>query len=163
MQVDTLRGALFQRIGIVFFHEKFRSCETEPVNTLLYIPDHENIIFPTLLSGNGAKQCLLHFVAVLILVDHDLLKGIPELFRSLFRLLRLLIHKDLQCKMFHIMEIHQIFPAFCGCKLICKLLCEDGQPPLTSAPCALTARSSSPANRKNIVCRVFSPHPLPAP
>ena len=39
----------------------------------------------------------------------------------------------------------------------------DGQPPLTSAPCALTARSSSPANRKNIVCRVFSPHPLPAP
>ena len=124
MQIDTLCGTLFQRIGIVFFHEKFRSCETEPVNTLLYIPDHENIIFPTLLSGNGAKQCLLHFVAVLILVDHDLFKSIPEFFRSLFRFFCLLIYKDLQCKVFHVMKVHQIFPAFCSCELICKLFCE---------------------------------------
>ena len=55
-------------------------------------------------------------IAVLVLVDHDLLVHIAELLRCSARLLCLCIHENLQCKMFQIVKIHQIFAALFRCK-----------------------------------------------
>ena len=46
MKIDPLLFTLFQRIGFHLIHKKIRSCKTEPVNTLFYIPYHKDI-FPS--------------------------------------------------------------------------------------------------------------------
>ena len=44
LQIDALTSRRSCGIGVEFFHEKLRSCQTETVNTLLYIPYHKKVI-----------------------------------------------------------------------------------------------------------------------
>jgi len=116
VQIDTLRTAFLQRVGIVFFHKKLRSRQTEAVDTLLDVPHHEQVVRSALLSRDRPKKRLLHMIAVLILVDHDLLVHVAELLRRSARLLCLCIHENLQCEMLQIVKIHQILAALFRCK-----------------------------------------------
>ena len=40
-------------IGRVFFQEKLRPCQPEPVDALLHIPHHEHVVPAEPLPGNG--------------------------------------------------------------------------------------------------------------
>ena len=72
VQLDLLIFGVFRRIGIVFFHEQLRAGKTEPVNALLDITNHKQIVLPHAASGNAGQDQLLDHVAVLIFIDHDL-------------------------------------------------------------------------------------------
>ena len=52
VQVNPLVFAFLLGVGIVFFHKQFRSCHTETINALLYIPYHENIAYAVRFFGN---------------------------------------------------------------------------------------------------------------
>ena len=74
VQIDPLHHAIFHTVSIIFLHEKFRSGQAETVNALLYIAYHENIIFSPGYSRNTGQDRLLNQIAVLILIDHYLIK-----------------------------------------------------------------------------------------
>ncbi len=98
-----------RRIGMVFFHKKLGPCQAEPVNALFYVPHHKTVVFPVRLAGNGKQKALLHQVAVLVLVHHNLLIKLPALQRNLSRLLRLPVQKNPKRKMLQIVKIQNIF------------------------------------------------------
>ena len=60
-----------------------------------------------MLPRNRRQNGLLHQVAVLVLVDHDLFETTGELLRRIRRL-SLLIHKNRESQMLHIVEIAEI-------------------------------------------------------
>ena len=79
-QVDPLGPAvrplpLVDPVGVKFLHKKLRPGEAEPVDALLHIPHHENVVPPLPGAGHTCQDGLLDQVAVLVLVDHHL----PEL------------------------------------------------------------------------------------
>ena len=52
----------------VFFQKNTGVRQTEAINRLLHVSDKEKIFF---VAGNCPKDCVLHAVGILILVDHD--------------------------------------------------------------------------------------------
>ena len=85
MQVDPLAIRFFLRIGMVLFHEKLRSCQTELINTLLDISYHEAVIASVLFSGNRRQKVFLHQITVLVFINQDLVKALPVLLCRLGR------------------------------------------------------------------------------
>ena len=112
MQVNPLAAGFFLRIGMVLFHEKLRSCQTEFINALLDISYHETVKCALFLPGNTLKEQLLNQIAVLILIDQDLGKKLPVLTGSRCgskASILLPLKQDLQCHMLHITEVDHIF------------------------------------------------------
>ena len=70
VKIDPLAHTVVQTVCVVFLHKQFRSGKPEPVNTLLHIPDHENIIVSAAHRRYTCQDRLLDQVAVLILIDH---------------------------------------------------------------------------------------------
>ena len=110
MQINTLRVGIRQAVGIVFFHKKFGTRQTEAVDALLDIADHKNIADSAPLPGYRPKDGLLDLVAVLVLIYHDFRKMLLKFLRRLFYGSGFLIHKNFQRKMLQIMKIDQVFP-----------------------------------------------------
>ena len=63
----------------VFFIEYFRIRQPEAVYRLLHVADHKTVVISVLIPGYRMKYALLHQVAVLIFIGHD----ISEMFRQL--------------------------------------------------------------------------------
>ena len=74
VEVDPLPPAVLQTVCMVFLHKKFRPGHAETVNALLHIADHEHIILPAAHPRHTVQDRLLHQVAVLVLIDHYLIK-----------------------------------------------------------------------------------------
>ena len=79
MQVNPLTIGFFLRIGMVLFHEKLRSCQTEFINALLDISYHEAVISSVLFSGNCRQKIFLHQITVLVFINQNLVKALPVL------------------------------------------------------------------------------------
>ena len=111
MQVNPLLLAVFQCIGVKFFHKKFRTGQAETVNALLHIPHHENIMFSLPDLRYRQHQLFLHKTAVLILVDENFLKLFRELpgCGSIPDPAVFLLHQNIQGEMLQIREIQQVF------------------------------------------------------
>ena len=73
------------RVLLVFFQKQLRPRQTELINTLLHIADHKPVVSALALAGDGGQKILLHQIAVLILVDHDLVEKGTVLKRRLRR------------------------------------------------------------------------------
>ena len=129
MKVDSLLFSFLRCVGLIFFHEKLRSCKTETVNALFYVSHHENIFSLVYPPGNKVCEKLLHKIAVLILVHENLVvffrklpcclawrKGIP-----------FFCHEDLKGKMLHICKIDDIFFPLLFSKAVHKFLCKADQ------------------------------------
>ena len=56
------------RKTVVFFQKNTGVRQTEAIDRLLHVSDKEEIFF---VAGNCPKDCVLHAVGILILVDHD--------------------------------------------------------------------------------------------
>ena len=122
MQVDPLLHMIFQAVCAVLFHKELRPGKTEAVNALLYIPYHEDIVSALRHPGHTGQDGLLHQVAVLVLIDHDLLKPLlifprgrrghqfPVFFHG----------KDLQRELLHIAEVDHIPAPLLFSKQLCK-------------------------------------------
>ena len=106
----------------VLLKEQLRPCQTETVDTLLDVPDHEPVPDAVLFAGNRRQQRLLNKIAVLILINHDL----PVLTGQFLCGLRadqpsvLFSQQNVQGKMFQIRIIQKILSAL----LLRKQLCE---------------------------------------
>ena len=122
MQVDPLLHTVCETVCLVFLHEKFRSGKTKAVNTLLYIPYHEDIVSALRHSGHAGQDGLLHQVTVLIFINHDLLK--PVLIFSCGRRRDqfpvFFYCKNRQRKLFHVAEVDHIPAPFLLGKQLCK-------------------------------------------
>ena len=101
-------------IAAEFFHKQIRPGQAEPVNALLYISYHEDIVFSLFHPGDRGQDLLLDQVAVLILVDHDFRKLICQFPGSLgpFILLGTVVYQDLQGIVLQIGKIQDIFFLF---------------------------------------------------
>ena len=111
MQVDPLLcPVLCQRVCTEFFHEKFRPRQTEPIDTLFHISHHKYIVAPGRYGGDTGQDRLLYQIAVLILVDHNLLKLLLILsrYRRRNRPVFRLFCQYLQRILLHIREINHI-------------------------------------------------------
>ena len=113
MQVNPLLPAILSAVSSVFVHKKLRSCKTEAVNALLDIPHHEQIMSPILFFGDCPKDDLLHQIAVLVFIDHNLIKMLTKLARSRCRLFCVLIYENVECKMLHIAKINNALFSLC--------------------------------------------------
>ena len=60
VQVNSLLLCFFCGITFIFFHEKLRPCQTETIDTLLYISYHEDIFLLVDPPGYCCCQKLLH-------------------------------------------------------------------------------------------------------
>ena len=110
MQVDPLCPGVLDTISVEFFHKKFRSRQTEPVDTLFHIAHHKYIIFSLTYRRNAGQDCLLNQIAVLIFIDHNLQELLLILLRYRRRqkvILRFLC-QDLKRVLFHIRKIYHI-------------------------------------------------------
>ena len=110
MQVYPLKWPVLQRISIILLHKQLRPCQPEPVDTLLHVPYHENIIFPLILFRHTCQYQLLDKIAVLVFIYEDLLIAFSQFSGrvSLYDLPVFLFYQYLQGKMFHIPEVYQI-------------------------------------------------------
>ena len=101
-------------IAAEFFHKQIRTGQAEPVNALLYISYHEDIVFSLFHPGYRGQDLLLDQVAVLILVDHDFRKLVCQFPGSLgpYILSRTVICQDLQSIVLQIGKIQDIFLLF---------------------------------------------------
>jgi len=125
IQFDLLEQAFFFRIGHILVQEQLRFCQSELVNTLFHITDHEHVRRTEPLPGNCPDQCFLHFIAVLVLIHQDLFIEFCQLIchRSRCVICRT-SSQNFQYKMFQIVEIHQILLTFCDGKPLRKRLCQ---------------------------------------
>ena len=105
VQIDPLAGPVLQRVRLVFFHEQLRPGQPEPVDALLHISHHENVVNPPADPGHTGKKRLLHQIAVLVFVDEDFLKPVGK-FLGRLRVLKTAVlpplHQDFQGKMLHV-------------------------------------------------------------
>ena len=111
MQINPLPVAVSGIIGIIFFHEQLRPGQTEAVDALLHVPNHENVVLPPAHRGNAGQDRLLDQVAVLVLINHDL-RELLLIFpgrQGRNQLPFLLLRQDPQRKLLHIAEIDHIF------------------------------------------------------
>ena len=74
VKIDPLPGPVLQIVRVEFLHEKLRPGETEPIDALLYVPHHENIVPALGNPGNAGQDRFLDQIAVLIFIDHDLIE-----------------------------------------------------------------------------------------
>ena len=119
IQIDPLRLLVILAVGLVFFLENLRPCVPEAVNALLDISHHKAGITAVraagksrpLFSRNGGKKKLLHLVAVLVLVDQNLVKILPVPFRGLPEdkgSVLFSLHQNLQCHVLQVREVDDI-------------------------------------------------------
>ena len=111
MKVDPLPVAVPGIVGGIFFHEQFRPRKAEPVDALLHIPHHKDVVPPPADRGYAGQNGFLDQVAVLIFVDHHLRELLLVFFRRRrgHQLPVLLCRQNLQGKLLHIAEINHIF------------------------------------------------------
>ncbi|CDC92428.1 unknown [Roseburia sp. CAG:380] len=125
VKIDPLSHFLVTPVSLIFAVKQLRSRLTEPVNTLLHITHHKQIRAHALLRpADTGQKCLLNITAVLILVDHDFLIILLQLLRNLARrIIMLMIHKDLQRKMLHIIKVKNTLISFPRRKCLYKPSC----------------------------------------
>ena len=102
-QFDAL-AIVSRRIFGVFLHEERRIGEAEAIDRLLDIAHDEQI----LAVRNRLHDRLLHFVRILILVDHHGAVFFAE------RVCDRLVGEDLQCEMLHVVEVDQALVSLGG-------------------------------------------------
>ena len=122
MKVNSLFFTILQRIPVIFFHKKLRHSHTEPVDTLLHISYHKNILTSVYPARHHCGEKFLYTVTVLIFVHHNFLITLGQFSGSLgrFQNISLFLHQDLQCQMLHIHKIQDIlFSLFCS-ESFCK-------------------------------------------
>ncbi len=102
---------LFLPVGRIFLQKKLRPRQTEFIDALLHIPYHESIVSALFLTGNTGQDIFLHKIAVLVLINQDLME-MAAVFQSSFSRrtfsLFILLHQDRQCKMFNVIEIQNV-------------------------------------------------------
>ena len=114
-------------VFFVLFQENARVGQTELVNGLLHVADHEAVL---LLPGQGVENRVLHAVGVLILVHHDLPVTPPDLPGSGGGLASGFSQEQIQGLMLQIPEIQHPAAAFCRGIIPVKLPYQRHQPPL---------------------------------
>ena len=84
-------------VSLMLFQKQLRPCQPEFINTLLHIPHHKTIVPALRFPADAGEQILLHQIAVLILVNQDLMKTAPVVKRRLRRHITALFlpHKNL--------------------------------------------------------------------
>ena len=146
VKIDPLPLTVRQAVGIVFLHKKLRSRQAEPIDALLHISHHEDVIAPAGNLRHTRQDRLLYQVAVLILVDHHFVKPLL-IFRRHRRWdkLSFLLHcQDLQGKLLHIIEVDHI-PAL--------LLLPEQSGKISDKPCQ---RLHRPAGCRHICRPLFT-------
>ena len=114
MKIHTSVMPFCQRIGCIFLHEQLWPGQPETINTLFHISYHKQVVPSVRFPGNTGKNHLLYQVAVLIFIDHDLLKIICKIPGCLGTLAVPVFsfHQNLQRQMLQIMEIAEIPSSF---------------------------------------------------
>ena len=114
MELDLLVQIILIPVRFIFFQKKFRLRQSELIDALLHIADHKNIRCPEPFSRYTADQCLLDLIAVLILIYENFFIDSRKFIRHCSRsVIRTAACKDFECKMFQVIEIHQILFFFC--------------------------------------------------
>ncbi len=127
MQVNSLLQTLFRRKRGIFLHKKFGACKPKPIDALLDISHHKQIMPAFRLHGNRTHDLFLYLVAVLILIYHDLRKMPAEFFCGMTRPSCLFIHKDLECKMLNIRKINNSLFSLFFTHSLCIFKCQTYQ------------------------------------
>ena len=126
MKVNSSIAAFLQIIGLIFFHKQFRSCQTETVNALFYIPYHKQIVDTLRLATDPCQNHLLNQITVLIFVNHNVLIIICQISCCLSTRADsvLTLHQNLQCQMLQVVKITEIPFSFFLCITVRKLFCQ---------------------------------------
>lgn len=127
MQINSLLQTLFRRKRCIFIHKKFGACKPEPIDALLDISHHKQIMPAFRLHGNRTHDLFLYLVAVLILINHDFCKMSAEFFCGMPWLLCFFVHENPQSKMLNIGKVNNSLLSFCRFHCLCIFKCQPYQ------------------------------------
>ena len=127
-QLARLAGSLRaeQGIGVVFGKEDRRIRQPEPVDRLLHVADHEQIL-PA--AADSLKNALLHGVGVLIFVDQDLTVALRKASGGLRRLAGALFRQKIEHAVLQIGKIEQMTAALLLREALVKAPQQRQKPP----------------------------------
>ena len=109
---SSLSGSCFLRVfvGMILLKENIRVCQSELVNRLLHITDHEAVVA---FHSQRSEDRILHTVGILILIYHDFTETVADLHRRNRRPAAAFSQHKIQRFMLKIAEI-QTSPAALG-------------------------------------------------
>ena len=127
MQINSLLQTLFRRKRCIFIHKKFGACKPKPIDALLDISHHKQIMPAFRLHGNRTHDLFLYLVAVLILINHDFCKMSADFFCGMPWLLCFFVHENPQSKMLNIGKVNNSLLSFCRFHCLCIFKCQPYQ------------------------------------
>ena len=130
VEVDPLllrvHGKILRELG----HKDLGSCKTEFIDGLLYVADHKAVVDLFILGGDDPQKEFLHFIAVLVFIDQDLVKILPVSHSSPARLIVsviVLFRQDLQRQMLQIREVYDILLLLDRLEILPEAACQVGK------------------------------------
>ena len=110
MQINTLFLGIRSAIPVKFLHKQIWHRQAEPIDALLHVSHHEGILLSFRPTRYIGEQQFLDIIAVLVLVDENLLIFLGKLPGCLGGRTDspLPLHQDIQGKVLHVCEIQQV-------------------------------------------------------